>query len=295
MNGKRSLHYRVVDVFSRIPLQGNPLAVFSDATGIDDVLMQQIAKELNLSETVFVAPSMRSDCVAGIRIFTPKKEIPFAGHPTLGAGFILLDEGRIPKHVQDFAIDLAIGRVPLRIETGPHPMFWLRTPEIGEGRRFDRALCAKALGLGPDDLLDMEPQLLSAGNPMVFIALRDRDSVDRAVLDSHGSTLIKGGSQESLCFFVFTPTPTGAYSRMFAPDYGILEDPATGSAMGPLALYMIKHGLVSDFSGQGFTSEQGVKMGRRSHLHVKGLESGGKQGFEVGGNVVPLAECVMRI
>jgi trans-2,3-dihydro-3-hydroxyanthranilate isomerase len=295
MNGKRSLHYRVVDVFTRVPLQGNPLAVFPDATSIEDALMQQIAKELNLSETVFLAPSTRSDCVAGVRIFTPKKEIPFAGHPTLGTGFILWDEGRIPKDVQDFAIELTIGRVPLRIETGQHPLFWLRTLEIREGRRFDRSLCAKALGLGPDDLLDMEPQLLSAGNPTVFIALKDRESVDRAVLDFHGSALIKGGSQESICFFVFTPTPTGAYSRMFAPDYGILEDPATGSAMGPLALYMINNGLVSGFSGRGFTSEQGVKMGRISHLHVKGFESGGKQGFEVGGNVVPLAECRMRI
>lgn len=294
MNGERSLRYRVVDVFTRIPLQGNALAVFPDTTGIDDVLMQQIAKELNLSETVFLAPSTRSDCAARIRIFTPKKEMPFAGHPTLGAGFVLWDEGRIPEHVQDFTIELAIGPVPLRIEPGPSPLFWLRTPEIREGRRYERELCAKALGLGPDDLLDMEPQLLSAGNPSVFIALKDRDSVDRAVLDSHGSTLIKGGSQDPLCFFVFTPTPTGAYSRMFAPDYGILEDPATGSATGPLAFYMIKHGLVSDFSGQGFTSEQGVKMGRKSLLHVKGFDNGGKQGFEVGGNVVPLAECIMR-
>jgi trans-2,3-dihydro-3-hydroxyanthranilate isomerase len=136
---------------------------------------------------------------------------------------------------------------------------------------------------------------LSAGNPTVFIALKNRDSVDRAVLDSHGSALLKGGSQEALCFFVFTPTATGAYSRMFAPDYGILEDPATGSAMGPLALYMIKHGLVSDFYGPGFTCEQGAKMGRRSLLQVKGFESDGKQGFEVGGNVVPMAECIMRI
>lgn len=294
MNDERSFRYRVVDVFTQKPLQGNALAVFPDASDIDDVLMQEIAKELNLSETVFVVPSTRSDCVSGIRIFTPKKEIPFAGHPTLGAGFILWDEGKIPGHANDFAVEEAIGPVSIRIEPGPNPMFWLRTPEIREGRKFERAVCAKALGLGLDDLLDIEPQLLSAGNPSVFIALKNRDSVDRSVLDSHGSSLIKSGSQEPMCFFVFTPTSTGAYSRMFAPDYGILEDPATGSATGPLVFYMIKHGLASNFYGQGFTSEQGVKMGRKSLLHVKGFDNGGKQGFEVGGNVVPLADCIMR-
>lgn len=295
MSSTRSFRYRVVDVFTDQPLEGNPLAVFPDASGIDDVTMQKIAKELNLSETSFVVPATRADCAAGVRIFTPEKEMAFAGHPTIGTSFVLLDEGIIPADREQFMLEEKVGPVPIRVDAGTCPLIWLRTPQIIEGRTFDRTVCAQILALDSGDLLDATPQLLSAGNPTIFIALKDRDAVDRACLDSHGSFVLKGEDHEPMCVFVFTPTSHGAYSRMFAPEYGIAEDPATGSSTGPLASFMIRHGLISGAAGTRFISEQGTKMGRRSILHVHILGDCGQDGIFVGGNVVPVVEAIMRI
>lgn len=295
MSSTRSFRYRVVDVFTDQQLEGNPLAVFPDASGIEDVIMQKIAKELNLSETSFVIPATRDDCVAGVRIFTPEKEMAFAGHPTIGTSFVLLDEGIIPADREHFVLEEKVGPVPIRVDKGTCPLIWLRTPEIREGRTFDRTVCAQVLGLDTGDLLDATPQLVSAGNPTIFIALKDRDAVDRAWLDSHGYIVLKGEYHEPMCVFVFTPTNYGAYSRMFAPEYGIVEDPATGSSTGPLAAFMIRHGLISGVAGKRFISEQGTKMGRRSILHVHILGDRGQDGIYVGGNVVPVVDAIMRL
>jgi trans-2,3-dihydro-3-hydroxyanthranilate isomerase len=152
------------------------------------------------------------------------------------------------------------------------------------------------VGLGPEDLLDVTPQIFSAGNPNVFIAVRDKAAVDRATVpDLRELTALKAGFQESLCVFVFTPTPEGAYSRMFAPEHGVFEDPATGSATGPLAAFMIQHGLVPGAAGTRFVSEQGTKMGRRSLLHVEVAGDHGADGIDVGGNVTPVIEGTLRI
>lgn len=295
MSSDRNYRYRVVDVFTNQPLEGNALAVFLDASGIDDVTMQKIAKELNLSETAFIVPATRANCAVGVRIFTPAREMAFAGHPTIGTSFVLLEEGIIPATSECFVLEEKVGPIPIRVDTGSRPLIWLRTPQIREGRVFDRMICAHALGLEANDLLQVSPQLLDAGNPTVFIALKDRDTVDRAWLDSHGSAVLKGDHQEPMCVFVFTPTPDGAYSRMFAPDYGIPEDPATGSSTGPLAAYMILHSMVSYAAGTRFISEQGAKMGRRSILHVHIIGDRGHDGIEVGGNVVSVAEAIMRL
>lgn len=294
MTSDRTYRYRVVDVFTDRPLEGNALAVFPDASGIDAEAMQKIARELNLSETAFIVPKTRSDCAAAVRIFTPAKEMDFAGHPTIGTGFVLLDEGIVPANIKRFLLEEKVGPVPIRVDTGTHPLIWLHTPPIHEGRTFDRTVCARVLGLGPEDLLDAAPQLLSAGNPTVFVALKDRETVDRARLDSHGSAILRGDHPEPLCVFVFTPTPEGAYSRMFAPEYGISEDPATGSSTGPLAAFMIRHGLAPGAAGTRLISEQGTRMGRRSILHILILGDRGRDGIEVGGNVMPVAEATMR-
>jgi trans-2,3-dihydro-3-hydroxyanthranilate isomerase len=295
MSNSRQFRYRVVDVFTDQPLEGNPLAVFPDASGIDNVTMQKIAKELNLSETSFVIPATRADCVAGVRIFTPEKEMAFAGHPTIGTSFVLLDEGSLPADKNQFVLEEKVGPVPIRVDKGPCPLIWLRTPPISEGQTFDRTICARALGINSDDLLDIDPQLVSAGNPTLFIALKDGDAVDRARLDSHGCTVLKGKYHEPMCVFVFAPASYGAYSRMFAPDYGIAEDPATGSSTGPLAAFMIRHGLITGAAGTRFISEQGTRMGRRSILHVQVTGDRGQDGIFVGGNVVPVAEAIMKL
>ncbi|PYM54039.1 MAG: PhzF family phenazine biosynthesis protein, partial [Candidatus Rokuibacteriota bacterium] len=163
------------------------------------------------------------------------------------------------------------------------------------GRTYDRLRCAQALGIAAHDLLDITPQWLSAGNPTVFIALRDRRAVDDAWLDSHGVSIIKGADAAPICVFVFTPAPEGAYARMFAPEYGVPEDPATGSSTGPLAAFMIRHRLVSGAAGTRFVSEQGAKMGRRSLLYVELHGAGGADGIDVGGYVTPIAEGTLKL
>jgi len=295
MNSLGSYRYRVVDVFTEYPLEGNALAVFPDASGLDDATMRKIARELNLSETTFVYPSTRADCAVNVRIFTPTRELPFAGHPTIGTSFVLLDEGMVPKDSERFALEEKVGPVPIRVDPGERPMIWLTTPPIKNGRTFDPVVCARALRIEPSDLLEITPQLLSAGNPTIFVAVKDKEVVDRAWLDLHGMATITDGQQEQACVFVFAPTSGGAYSRMFAPEYGIIEDPATGSSTGPLAAFMIRHGLVSGASGSRFVSEQGTKMGRRSFLHVQLHGEQGVDGIEVGGYVSPVAEATLRL
>ncbi len=287
--------YRVVDVFTRHALEGNSLAVFPDASGIDPTWMPRIARELNLSETVFLLPASRQDCAAALRIFTPASELPFAGHPTVGSAFVLKEEGMVPPGQDQFLLEEKIGPIAVRIESGERPLIWLRTPPIRYGECYDPSACAEALGLERGDLLDIEPQVVSAGNPMLFIALRNKEAVDRAFLDVQGLRRIKGTDSDPGAAFVFTPTPEGAYSRMFGAEHGVVEDPATGSATGPLASLMLRHKLVPAALLNRFVSEQGTKMGRRSILHIQVSRQDGEEIIEVGGHVTPLIEATMNL
>jgi trans-2,3-dihydro-3-hydroxyanthranilate isomerase len=219
----------------------------------------------------------------------------FAGHPTIGSSFVMLDEGIVSKDSERFVLQEKVGPVSVRVESGERPLIWLTTPPITYGRTFDRGLCAQALGIEPSDLLDIAPQLLSAGNPTIFVAVKDKEVVDRAWLDLQGMAMLTDKRQEPACVFVYTQAPGGAYSRMFAPEYGIIEDPATGSSTGPLAAYMLRHGLVSGAAGSRFFSEQGTKMGRRSILHVQIHGEQGADGIEVGGYVTPVADGALRL
>lgn len=291
----REYRYRVVDVFTSQALEGNPLAVFPEATGLDAGTMQKIAQEMNLSETTFVFPATRADCLVNVRIFTPTREMIFAGHPTIGTSWVLLDEGVVPEGQSKFTLEEKVGPVPIRVEPGAQPMIWLATPRIEFLETFPRDVCAGALGVQIDDLLDPPPQIVSAGNPTIFIPMKDRQAVDRTSMERSGMDLIFGPDHQSYCVFVFTPTSEGAYSRMFAPEFGIIEDPATGSATGPLAAYMVQHKLAPTAAGSRFVSEQGVKMGRRSLLHIQLNGEAGAEGIDVGGHVTPLVDAVMKL
>lgn len=289
------LRYRVVDVFTATPLEGNPLAVFPDARGLDGGLMQRIARELNLSETSFVFPSNRDDCVANVRIFTPTMEMQFAGHPTIGTAFVLWDENYAGTSDRSFSFEERVGAVPIRIDEGDDPLVWLTTPKIDIGKTVARDAAARAAGLREEDLIaEVPPQLLSAGNPNIYIGVRDKDAVDRAWVDTSSIQNVNQAG-EPTCIFVFTPTPEGAYSRMFAPELAVIEDPATGSATGPLALFMMNHGLAPANDGARFISEQGTKMGRRSILHIRIRGEEGEEGIDVGGQVRSLVRATMTL
>src|SRR2546423_11590015 len=131
MGREHEYRYRVVDVFTENPLEGNALAVFPDAASLDATTMQRIALELNLAESAFVLPPTRSDCAARVRIFTPAKAMRFAGHPTIGTAFVLLDEGLVPAHTGGFSLEENSGPVPVRVETGARPMLWLMGARMG--------------------------------------------------------------------------------------------------------------------------------------------------------------------
>jgi trans-2,3-dihydro-3-hydroxyanthranilate isomerase len=295
MMSPSSRRYRVVDVFTTRALEGNPLAVFPEASGIDDATLQKIARELNLAETAFVIPSSRPDCAAGVRIFTPSREMPFAGHPTIGTSFVLLEEGVVPRTAGRFLLEERIGPVAIHFDSGERPLLWLRTPPITFGPTVDPAVCARMLGLDRADLLAADPQVVDAGNSTLLIALTDRNAVDRAWIDRRDLEALERQDQPAVCVFVFAPTEEGAYSRMFAPLHGVPEDPATGSSTGPLAAFMIRHGLVPRGSTGRFISEQGVRMGRRSLLHVRIHGERGEDGIDVGGFVTPIASGIMEL
>jgi trans-2,3-dihydro-3-hydroxyanthranilate isomerase len=289
------LNYRVVDVFTQTPLEGNALAVFTDGRGVNPQTMQRIARELNLAEITFILPASRNDCAAKVRIFTPTMEMLFAGHPTIGTSYVLRECGIVPPQEKSFVLEENVGPVKVRIDEGDDPLIWLQTPPISRGRTFGKREAAAAVALDERDLLtDVPVQVLSAGNPNVYVAVRDKAAVDRAWVDLSAQRALLGDSDPT-CVFVFTPTPQGAYSRMFAPEHGVVEDPATGSATGPLAAYMIEHGLCAKGDGTHLISEQGVKMGRRSVLHILIHGANASGGIEVGGHVRPIATATMQV
>jgi trans-2,3-dihydro-3-hydroxyanthranilate isomerase len=290
------LEYSVVDVFTSRALEGNALAVFHDARGLDGETMQRIARETNLSETTFVLPPSGDDAAPDVRIFTPARELPFAGHPTIGTANVLRAQRIVDPQRTTFALREKIGLVPVRVEDGDPPMIWLRTPPIEFRTTYEAALAAAAASLDASDVLEGVPcRLVTAGNPCIFVAVRDAQTVDRASVDLAAYRALVANETAATCVFVFAPVPDGAYSRMFAPEHGIVEDPATGSATGPLAAFMMRYGLAPSAAGTRFVSEQGTKMGRRSLLHVLVHGEHGSDGIEVGGNVTHVASAVMTL
>lgn len=288
------MKYVLLDVFTKKPLQGNPLAVFPSSGDIADDAMQRIANELNLSETVFLGQTTDPAAIARARIFTPRRELDFAGHPTIGAAYIVSQ-----AHAADrFAIEENVGLVPIRRDTDAagDERFWLTTPALTYFETLDAATCGRLLSLDQADFFgDAPPQFVSAGNPLLFVALRTPEAVDRAALKQRYLPEALG-SAGSVGTFIFarkepeSPSSFDVYSRMFAPQTGIAEDPATGGATGPLAGYMMKYGMLPARDGLEFISEQGRRMGRPSFLHVRlGVRADGIT-IEVGGSVVTIAE-----
>jgi len=196
-----------VDVFTDHIFGGNALAVFPDAAGLSDGQMQSLAGEMNLSETTFVLPPRETEDVASVRIFTPRQELPFAGHPTLGTVFILGRLGRLTT--PEFSLEEKIGRIPIRIE-GPvdHPrVIWMRQPFPSFGPSIeDRAGIAARLGLTVDDLLPVAARV-GGPVPFMFVALRTPEAVDHAALQGRDlSTMPGAGDAQGV--FLFSPRPS---------------------------------------------------------------------------------------
>jgi trans-2,3-dihydro-3-hydroxyanthranilate isomerase len=268
-------------VFSERPLAGNPLAVFPDASGLSGELMQRTARELNLSETAFVLPAEDPGADARLRIFTPAVELPFAGHPVLGSAVAVAPrlstgELRLQTGVGVIAVSLRPGADGAAFAEMAHPV---GAPEpVHEATRV-----LAALGLEGSEL----PVEAYRNGPLhAYVALADPGMV--AALRPDLTALARLG--ENLGVSCFALSGTRVKTRMFAPALGVAEDPATGSAAGPLAAHLVRHGWIR--RGQALEIHQGEEIGRPSVLHARFDDP---RGAVVGGSAVIVAEGNYRL
>ena len=302
----RSYRYLHYDVFTDHLFGGNQLAVFLDGRGLPPDTMQAIAKEMNFSETTFVLPPESSDTDVRMRIFTPGEELPMAGHPTIGTTFALARAGVIERGRKQFVFGCAIGAVPVALTwNGADLSFaWMTQslPTFGDAVP-DPARTAAALSLSPAAVAGtgLPVQTVSCGVPFLFVPLTTRMAVDDVVVNPGAlETLLHATNASPHGVFVFTAQPGAAratvYSRMFAPELGIVEDPATGSASGPLGCYLVRHKVVQAEKAESMISLQGVKMGRPSHVHISiGTDHGEISSVRVGGEAVLAGEATLYV
>jgi trans-2,3-dihydro-3-hydroxyanthranilate isomerase len=284
---KHRLPFVQLDVFTAQPLEGNPLAVFPDATGLSDSEMQGIAREMNLSETTFIFPR---DAVTErergirVRIFTVQEELPFAGHPTLGTAFALRDG----NGASEIKLDLNVGTIPVRFENTPgQPVFGEMTqadPVFGEVH--DRRKIADVTGIPLEDIDPELPiQTVSTGVPFTVLPLRSLKAASRLVINQQRSSeyLSASGGKFFFCVTRQTVNPAARLHARMLFHNG--EDPATGSASGCAAAWMVRHGVAQ--SDERVLIEQGVEMKRPSRIFVRASRrNDGVVNVRVGGNVV---------
>ncbi|MBI4400921.1 MAG: PhzF family phenazine biosynthesis protein [Nitrospirae bacterium] len=301
---RRTLKFYQADVFTDVPFGGNPVAVVPDAVELSDLELQQIAREMNLSETVFILPPMDPAAAVKVRIFTPTQEIPFAGHPVLGAFFVLGKLGRLTLiepvtrvlhecNIGVFPVELHVrqGEIDRVVMSQPLPQF-LGPVEPVE----DLFEIAKALGLSKGLITGTKfpVEVVSTGLPVMIVPVRTLTAVRSIVPDV---TAIK-----NLCerygvngIMVFTTVTVEEFStvhtRMFAPAVGVVEDPATGSASGALGAYLVQNGVVEVGPTTEIVAEQGYELDRPSRILIQ-VESDDDaiQAVKVGGQVVMMME-----
>nr|USU33417.1 PhzF family phenazine biosynthesis protein [Methylobacterium sp. OTU13CASTA1] len=291
-----------LDVFTDTALAGNPLAVVLDADGLDGPAMQAIAGEFNLSETVFVLPPDNPRHRARLRIFTPKAELPFAGHPTLGAAVLLAlrDERATLTDALAFGLEEGIGTLSCLVESGTgRGQGRFRMPVlpdfVGDGPEPD--VLAAALGLAPAAIGfgRHAPSRHSLGPDFLFVPVGSPEDLASARLDPAASATL--GDPAAL--YLYTPDSDAPgrqfQARMFAPHLGVPEDPATGSAAAAFAGVMMQFEAMGDGT-HDLVLHQGVAMGRPSRIHVQlGIESGALQAIEVGGSAVIIMEGTLHV
>jgi trans-2,3-dihydro-3-hydroxyanthranilate isomerase len=276
--------YVIADVFTDTPLQGNAVAVFTDAREIPEDKLQQIAREMNLSETVFVYEP-EGEGHARIRIFTPVREMPFAGHPTLGTAFILSG----PLLLEEIRLETGMGVVPVRLErddSGRIVFGRMSQPQPTVEPYGDDAALFDILGV---DGAELPVELYDNGVKHVYVCLGSPDEVAALRPD-----LGRLGELPELCFNCFAGEGARWKSRMFAPSSGVAEDPATGSAAGPLALHLARHGRIA--FGDEIEISQGEEVGRPSKLFARVDGSADDvQRVEVGGSAVTVARGELSV
>jgi trans-2,3-dihydro-3-hydroxyanthranilate isomerase len=276
-----TFRYVVCDVFTDEPLTGNQLAVFTDAREIDEEQLQSLAREMAFSETAFVYPP-EADGHVRIRIFTPSNELPFAGHPTLGSAFVLA----APLQLGEIRLETGVGTVPVVLEReGAKIVFGWMTQPVPTWRPYERA--DELLGvLGVESELPVD--WYDLGPSHVYVALGSAEQV--AGLRPDFGRLVDFDSGVNC----FAPLDGRWKTRMFAPGSGVAEDPATGSAAGPLAVHLLRYGRIA--SADEIEIEQGAELNRPSRLYARVVGTTERiERVDVGGSAVVVARGEFRL
>jgi trans-2,3-dihydro-3-hydroxyanthranilate isomerase len=281
--------FYIVDVFAEKKHAGNQLAVFTDARGLGDEEMQQLAREMNFSETTFVLSDVPRDGGYDVRIFTPTAEVPFAGHPTLGTAYVIR-HALAPQLSDRVILNLGVGQIPVVFDGD---VVWMTPREAVFGEVVAPGEIAPLLSVAESEFDEDFPiQSVSAGLPFILLPLRDLDVVRRAgVLKDKWLEWVKDREAKNLFVFCRDAVDPGnhIHARMFADYYGIAEDPATGSANCCFAAYLVKHRYF-DTSQIDIRVEQGYEMGRPSLIYLRANERDGRINVNVGGKVVCVAK-----
>jgi trans-2,3-dihydro-3-hydroxyanthranilate isomerase len=302
----KAFRFLQLDVFTDELFGGNQLAVLPDARGIPDALMLRIAREMAFSETTFVLPAEAAGTDLRVRIFTPGSELPMAGHPTIGTAFALAHDGIINRGQAGIVFGEGIGPVPIDLEWhhGELAFAWMTQPAPTFGPPLNElGPLAATVGLREDDIrgTGLPVQQVSSGAPFIFIPIATRAAIDRAIPDIRAMRQLfdrMGTDAHGVYLFTTEAGSDGAttYSRMFAPEVGISEDPATGGACGPLGVYLVRHGVVSAAGGTRMLNLQGVSMKRPSFIHISIDPTGSTPARpRVGGTSVLAAEGTLNV
>lgn len=285
-----SLEFLIMDVFARRRFEGNQLAVFPHAAGLADTEMQMLAREMHFSETTFILAERPGTGGWPVRIFTPAREVPFAGHPTLGTAFVIWDRF-LNRQTDEVRLDLKVGTVPVEVkESGRLLMMTQKTPEFGQ--RVNAAVAAEVLGLGVEEIDDRFPvEEVSTGLPFLIVPLRKLAAARaaRVNLEAYYRLVERLKAKAVLVFCPETVDPEcRLHVRVFCDYYDVPEDPATGSANGCLCGWLVRHRYLGA-DKLAIRTEQGVEMQRPSELRLEGQETPEGIVVRVGGQVVPVA------
>jgi trans-2,3-dihydro-3-hydroxyanthranilate isomerase len=293
-NQKRRLPFVQIDVFTSIPLEGNQLAVFPDGRSLTDQEMQSLAREMNFSETTYVLPrdaATERERGVRVRIFTVADELPFAGHPTLGTAMVLRNNGvGGPGGGEEIALDLNVGRIPVRFSTRdglPFGVMTQRDPEFG--RKHSGEDIARAAGLAFDDIApDLPIQTVSTGNPFIIVPLRSLRAL-QSLAPTWGDMKSYLEKSDARFFYFVSREAVNPEAKLQARMiFYNGEDPATGSAAGPCAAWAVRYGVVPP--DQQALIEQGVEMKRRSRIFFSASRNGDQiVNVRVGGHAVEVA------
>ena len=284
------LELSIVDVFAEEKYAGNQLAVVRYGKDLADTEMQKIARETNYSETTFIITDKKRDEGYDVRIFTPKEEVPFAGHPTLGTAYVIRRE-IIKKAVNKVLLNLKIGQIPVTF--GSEKILWMRQKEPTFGKKFEPGEISRILGIETGAIDDRFPiETVSTGLPFILVPLRKLETVKKcSVVKDRYFDLIKDTEAKSI--MVFNPETYNAENnlnvRVFVDYFGIPEDPATGSANGCLAGYLVKHRYFKT-EQLNVRVEQGYEVGRPSLLYLRADTANGTINVSVGGKVIPIVK-----